>query len=66
MVFVHRGELVLQVLYAIGVSMVAMAVLRRLPARVCGALGLLIIVLHEAVATVPRRARTASDGRCWS
>jgi uncharacterized membrane protein len=51
MVFVHRGELVLQVLYAIGVSMVAMAFLRRLPARVCGALGLLIIVLHEAVAT---------------
>lgn len=52
MVFVHRGELVLQVLYAIGVSMVAMAFLRRLPARVCGALGLLIIVLHEAVATM--------------
>ncbi len=39
MVFVHRGQLVLQVLYAIGVSMVAMAFLRRLPARVCGALG---------------------------
>jgi len=51
MVFVHKGELVLQVLYAIGVSMMALSVLRRLPARVCGALGLLIIVLHEAVAT---------------
>ena len=51
MVLVHRGQMVLQVLYAIGVSMMAMSVLRRLPARVCGALGLLLIVLHEAVAT---------------
>jgi uncharacterized membrane protein len=51
MVFVHRGQLVLQVLYAIGVSMMAMSLLRRLPARVCGALGLLLIVLHEALAT---------------
>ena len=51
MVFVHRGELVLQVLYAIGVSMMAMSLLRRLPARACGALGLLLIVLHEAVAS---------------
>jgi uncharacterized membrane protein len=50
MVFVHRGELVLQVLYAIGVSMMAMSVLRFLPARVCGALGLLLILLHEAIA----------------
>ena len=50
MVFVHKGELVLQVLYAIGVSMLAMAFLRRLPARVCGALGLLLVVLHEALA----------------
>jgi uncharacterized membrane protein len=50
MVFVHRGEPVLQVLYAIGVSMVAMAFLRLLPARVCGALGLLLILLHEAIA----------------
>src|SRR5215470_7249340 len=41
MVFVHRGELVLQVLYAIGVAMMAMAFLRRLPAQVLGALGLL-------------------------
>jgi uncharacterized membrane protein len=30
--------------------MMAMSLLRRLPARVCGALGLLLIVLHEAVA----------------
>ena len=52
MVFVHKGEMVLQVLYAIGVSMMAMSLLRRLPARVCGALGLLLIVLHEAVATL--------------
>ena len=51
MVFVHKGEMVLQVLYAIGVGMMAMSVLRRLPARVCGALGLLLIVLHEAVAS---------------
>src|SRR5215813_8144217 len=51
MVFVHKGELVLQVLYAIGVSMMAMSLLRRLPARLCGALGLLLIVLHEAVAS---------------
>ena len=51
MVFVHRGELVLQVLYAIGVSMMSMSLLRRLPARVCGALGLFLIVLHEALAT---------------
>ena len=51
MVLVHRGQMVLQVLYAIGVSMVGMSVLRRLPARVCGALGLLLIVLHEALAT---------------
>lgn len=50
MVFVHRGEMVLQVLYAIGVSMIAMSVLRRLPASVCGALGLLLIVLQEAIA----------------
>lgn len=50
MVFVHKGEPVLQVLYAIGVSMMAMSLLRRLPARVCGALGLLLVVLHEAVA----------------
>ena len=65
MVFVHRGELVLQVLYAIGVSMVAMAFLRRLPAGVCGALGLLLIVLHEAIANAPRARRRARDGRCW-
>jgi len=51
MVFVHKGEPVLQVLYAIGVSMMAMSLLRFLPARVCGVLGLLLIVLHEAVAT---------------
>src|SRR5215831_2588751 len=51
MVFVHKGVMVLQVLYAIGVSMMAMSLLRRLPARVCGALGLLLIVLHEALAT---------------
>jgi len=51
MVFVHRGEWVLQVLYAIGVSMMAMSVLRRLPARICGALGLLLVVLHEGLAT---------------
>lgn len=51
MVAVHRGQLVMQVLYAIGVSVVAMAFLRRLPAPACGALGLLIIVLHEALAT---------------
>jgi uncharacterized membrane protein len=50
MVFVHRGQPVLQVLYAIGMSMVAMSVLRFLPARVCGALGLLLVVLHEAIA----------------
>jgi uncharacterized membrane protein len=51
MVFVHKGEPVLQVLYAIGVAMMAMSLLRRLPAQICGALGLLLIVLHEAVAT---------------
>src|SRR5262249_5659918 len=51
MVFVHKGEPVLQVLYAIGVSMMAMSLLRRLPARVCGALGLLLIVLHEAISS---------------
>jgi uncharacterized membrane protein len=51
MVFVHRGEWVLQVLYAIGVSMMAMSVLRRLPAPICGALGLLLVVLHEGLAT---------------
>ncbi|HET9035902.1 MAG TPA: heparan-alpha-glucosaminide N-acetyltransferase domain-containing protein [Myxococcaceae bacterium] len=50
MVFVHKWQPVMQVLYAIGVSMMAMSVLRRLPARVCGALGLLLVVLHEAVA----------------
>jgi uncharacterized membrane protein len=50
MVFVHRGEPVLQVLYAIGVGMIAMAFLRRLPARTVGALGLVLIVLHEALA----------------
>ena len=50
MILVHRFEPVLQVLYAIGVSMVAMSVLRLLPARVCGALGLLLVVLHEAIA----------------
>jgi uncharacterized membrane protein len=31
--------------------MLAMSLLRRLPARACGALGLLLIVLHEAVAS---------------
>ncbi len=51
MVLVHRFQLVLQVLYAIGVSMGAMSVLRRLPARVGGALGLFLIVVQEAVAT---------------
>src|SRR5262249_3415168 len=51
MVFVHRFELVLQVLYAIGVSMIAISVLRRLPPWVCGALGLLLVFLHEALAT---------------
>ncbi|HEY3586172.1 MAG TPA: heparan-alpha-glucosaminide N-acetyltransferase domain-containing protein [Myxococcaceae bacterium] len=56
MVFVHKGEPVLQVLYAIGASMMAMSLLRRLPARACGALGLLLIVLHEAVATAFRHA----------
>src|SRR5215469_9883841 len=47
MIFVHRFEPVLQVLYAIGISMMAMSVLRLLPARICGALGLLLVVLHE-------------------
>jgi len=61
MVFVHRGELVLQVLYAIGVSMMALAFLRRLPARVCGALGLLLVVLHEALAGA--LARVDGPGR---
>ena len=51
MLLVHRLQPVLQVLYAIGVSMIAMAFLRRLPPRLCGALGLLIIVLHEALAS---------------
>ena len=50
MVFVHRFDPVLQVLYAIGVSMIAMSFLRFLPARVCGALGLVLIILHEAIA----------------
>ncbi|HUM13244.1 MAG TPA: heparan-alpha-glucosaminide N-acetyltransferase domain-containing protein [Myxococcaceae bacterium] len=61
MVLVHRFLFVLQVLYAIGLSMVAMSVLRRLPARVCGALGLLLIVLQEAVAT--RLAHVEGVGR---
>jgi uncharacterized membrane protein len=52
MVFVHRGMFVLQVLYAIGVSMVALSVLRRLPASVCGLLGLILVVAHEAVANL--------------
>src|SRR5215813_3803786 len=51
MVFVHRFEFILQVLYAIGVSMIVMSVLRRLPPRVCGVLGLLLVFLHEALAT---------------
>lgn len=58
MVFVHRGEPVLQVLYAIGVAMMAMAFLRRLPARAIGALGLLLIVLQEALA----RSLSGLDG----
>jgi len=58
MVFVHRGEPVLQVLYAIGVAMMAMAFFRRLPARLLGALGLLLIVLHEALA----RSLSGLDG----
>jgi uncharacterized membrane protein len=51
MVFVHRFEFVLQVLYAIGLSMIVMSVLRLLPPKLCGLLGLLLAFLHEALAT---------------
>ncbi len=42
-------EQLLQVLYAIGVGMLAMAVLHRLPGRICGLLGLVIVAGHEGV-----------------
>jgi uncharacterized membrane protein len=44
-----RGKVLLQVLYAIGGSFVAMAALRRLPRAWLGALALLTILGHEAV-----------------
>jgi uncharacterized membrane protein len=50
MVWVHRGQPVLQVLYAIGMSFVVLAFLCRLPPRLLGVLGLLLVVLHEALA----------------
>jgi uncharacterized membrane protein len=48
---VHYGPM-LQVLYAIGLSFVALAFLRRLPARVLGGLGLALAVSHEALSTL--------------
>jgi uncharacterized membrane protein len=50
MVWAHGPHLVLQVLYAIGMSFVALAFLRRLPPLLLGALGLALLVLEEALA----------------
>ncbi len=47
--FGMRGRVLLQVLYAIGASFVAMAALRRLPRGVLGALALVVMVGHEAL-----------------
>jgi uncharacterized membrane protein len=48
------GGIVLQVLYAIGMSFVVMAVLRRLPPLTVGALGLMLVFLAEPLrALVP-------------
>jgi uncharacterized membrane protein len=50
MALVHDRVPVLQVLYAIGMSFVALAFLRRFPPPLLGALGLLLGVLHGALA----------------
>ena len=50
MVWAHERHLVLQVLYAIGMSFVALAFLRRLPPLLLGALGLVLVVVDEGVA----------------
>jgi uncharacterized membrane protein len=50
MVWAHERHLVLQVLFAIGMSFVALAFLRRLPPLLVGGLGLTLVVLDEAVA----------------
>ena len=61
--FAHYHVIVLQVLYAIGVSMVLMAGLRRLPTRVLAPLGLAIAVLGE----LSTRVTPASEpwGAIW-
>jgi uncharacterized membrane protein len=48
--FGMEGRYLLQVLYAIGMSFVAMAALRRLPHRVLGGLAVALMVGHEALA----------------
>jgi uncharacterized membrane protein len=57
--FGMHGRMLFQVLYAIGASFVAMAALRRLPRAWLGALGLALVVGHEALAGV---ARSFVDG----
>jgi uncharacterized membrane protein len=54
-----KDRLLLQVLYAIGMSFVAMAALRRLPPRILGALALSVLAGHEALA---RTLLHLSDG----
>jgi uncharacterized membrane protein len=50
MVWAHERNLVFQVLYAIGMSFVVLAFLRRLPPLLVGALGLALLVLDEGLA----------------
>ncbi len=58
------GKLLLQVLYAIGMSFVAMAGLRRLPRRWLGLLGLALLVRPRGAhrAPLPARGRSARAG----
>jgi uncharacterized membrane protein len=57
-----QGKIVLQVLYAIGASFVAMAALRRLPPRWLGALALAVVFGHEALVGLVIRLSGGSRG----
>jgi uncharacterized membrane protein len=59
--FTHYRILVLQVLYAIGVSMILMAGLRRLGTRTLAAIALLLAALGELSANVDATSEPAQD-----
>ncbi|RFZ95504.1 DUF1624 domain-containing protein [Mucilaginibacter conchicola] len=55
------NSVALQVIWAIGVSMILLALLSWLPIRVIGAIGILLIVGHDALTTLKIAPNTSED-----